>query len=162
MKNKDLQDLTAMSLFSTFGILLYIWLIPGYIRVLSWDTGAAFDSRSFPKLIAAVIILVGLLGIIRSVSRLLIERSKRNKTDVSEKPASINFLVYIMPVVIFAIILGYYFLFSKFGFIISTLIAVPVLLIALKCRKWQYYLYVYMFSGIIYAIFRYVLLIWLP
>ena len=51
---------------------------------------------------------------------------------------------------------------TRIGFVIPTVLMIPVVLLLLRCRKWQYYLYVYLFAGGIWVVFRYVLHVQLP
>ena len=51
---------------------------------------------------------------------------------------------------------------TRIGFVIPTVLMIPAVLLLLRCRKWQYYLYVYLFAGGIWVVFRYVLHVQLP
>ena len=51
---------------------------------------------------------------------------------------------------------------TRIGFVIPTVLMIPVVLLLLRCRKWRYYLYVYLFAGGIWVLFRYVLHVQLP
>ncbi len=65
----------------------------------------------------------------------------------------------LIPLGVFALALVYALLFKYIGFIPATILVPPVLLLLLGCRKWYFYAAVYVFSAVMYAVFRFVLLV---
>lgn len=158
------RDFVTYIVLLGLSILLYEILIPQQIVLRnSWSGDVAFTSQTFPKILAVALFFISALGIFQSAIKL-------KKTDVRKKEAfgetvpveGLSLYSKAIPLIIFLVCIAYVFLFGKLGFLTATIIITPVLLLLLKCRKWQYYFSVYAFGACIYIVFRIILKVPLP
>lgn len=161
-RKKALTDIVSSLFCIGFSAVLYFWLIPTQVKIATWNKNVGFTAQTFPKLLAAVMFISGTILLATNLFTFFrcAQNEKQNKPR--EKVTANQVYTAIMPFLMTAAVLGYYYLFIHVGFIISTLIIVPVVLLLLRCKKWQYYLYTYLFSGAVFLIFEQVLRIQLP
>lgn len=156
-RKRAIKNIAGHVFFMIFSLALYFLIIPAQVKVSQWNAGAGFTAQTFPRLLAVVIAGVSAIGLIRELILLA-----RLPADSREEGGKTDWRAAAAPVLLTVLAIIYYLLFQRIGFIVATAIAIPAFLAALRCRKWQYYLYVYLFSGFIYVIFVYVLKIMLP
>lgn len=162
MKQKYTRDFITMIVFVCISLFFLLWAIPTQIDVATWNTGGIYTAQTFPRLIINVMLAVSLLGTINSGYHLFMECKKDRNTPFFP---TINWKCSVTVLLVAGIILAYYFLFIQAGYLVATAIMVPAMLLALGCRKstfWKYLACIYLFSLIIFLIFRFVLLIQVP
>lgn len=157
---KAYRDLIAMLALLLASVLLQFVLIPAQIPLRGgWAGADSFTSRTFPSILAGVLAVSSLSGLIGAGRRIFLLR-KAGQTDTAARAWDLAGLV--RPAVMFAVVAVYGYLFTKLGYIPATLLACPVILGILGCRKWQYYLCVYAFAAAVYLVFKLVLQVPLP
>lgn len=158
---KARKDFFTMLILLAASILLQFVLIPAQIPLRGgWSGADAFTSRTFPSILAGVLSLFSLVGLVGAGRRLFLLR--KEQAGRAEPASRVELKLFIRPLVMFAAAAVYGWLFTQLGYVISTLIACPVILGILGCRKWQYYLCVYAFAAVVYVVFKVVLMVPLP
>ncbi|MBU9746880.1 tripartite tricarboxylate transporter TctB family protein [Lachnospiraceae bacterium ASD3451] len=154
------SDIVIYALLLLGCAVLYFWITPQQIAVKA--AGASdFTPRTFPNLLTMGIAIAAACGLATSAikySRFKSKESKTERTSFSRRDAA----VLLAPYLTFILIIVYGVLFEKTGYILSTLLVPPVLMLLLGCRKWQLYLAVYGFAALMYVLFRFVLYVPLP
>lgn len=103
----------------------------------------SISPRAFPKFALIVIFVSGVGLVIQS----FLEK-EREYVEINLK-SEFPVLVY------FLLLIGYYLLFDKIGFIIDSIIASCGMLALQKCEKWQYYAIVCMLILGLFFLFRF-------
>ncbi len=157
MKLKKLTgDLVLFLAFALFGVILWFAipaLIPG-------KSGFQIDSRLFPRVIAALIFIVGAASAGTAALKKQYEpagdKEKEGKEAAPVRMSSVR--VAIMA----GLMLLYAFLMEPLGFIPATLLVTTALLVLQKVKKPAAYIAVYTACAAIYCIFHYILMVQLP
>lgn len=165
MKRKNIrEDLLAFGVLFILSLVMLYYVIPGYVTVPKAAKGL-FTPRTFPYMCFFVIGLCALIGIIKNILAYFREKNSESfKADIKtwkEKTAREKLGVF-MPWICAALCILYAILFGKIGFIWSTLLIAPVILLILGDRKPMHYVWVYAFCAVMYVIFRFVLSVRLP
>jgi hypothetical protein len=160
MISKPIVDFVVMVLFVVFSIVLLAWGIPTQIEIAQWNTGSSYTAQTFPYLLGYIFLGVSILGTITTGLKLWKSRNAEKlenpeKKGIEWKPVVRTFLMILT-------VFGYYLIFKWLGFIIATVIAMPLLLLILANKKWWNLLYLYLFSALVFVVFRYVLIIQIP
>lgn len=157
------RDIVTYSLLWIFSIFLYFVLIPSQIILRnSWSGDVDFTSQTFPKLLAISLFVVSSLGILQTMRKIM--RFRTENCGAGEEGCKNKSTLYVKmaPLITFLMCILYVFLFGKLGFVISSAIVTPLLLVLFKCRKWTYYVSVYVFAACLYIVFRMILKVPLP
>lgn len=159
------EDIVVMLVLLAVSIYFLLSGINAQIPESPAARGQLFTPRTFPRLCISVIALCSFAGAVKNIRKYIslkkhndIGEPVRRWGDLSRK----EIIGQIMPLICFALCAIYALIFSKFGFIIATIIVPPILLFIMGCRKWQHYLCVYGFCAAMYAIFVFVLKVNLP
>lgn len=159
---KAKRDFFFMLVLLILSVVFYVVVIPAQIPLRNnWGADIVFTSRTYPSLLAIALIIMSVIGMAASLRR-IISLKKQGMVSQRTKPDGRAIWKMIVPYVVFLLILAYGILFSSIGFIWATLLIPPVILFVLGCRKWPYYLFVYLFAAGVYALFRFVLHVALP
>ena len=157
---KNWRDIITMSILMIISVMLYFVFIPTEIPLRSsWSGDVVFNSRTFPNILAISLFVVSFIGLLGGIKKII--RLKVSEAEIKKETNGNRFAVFI-PFVVFALAILYGVLFIQIGYIGATIIVPPIIMFILKCRKWQYYFYVYVFAALIYVMFEYVLLVPLP
>lgn len=165
MKLKKLRDdIAAFAVVLAIGVYFLLFGIKDQVGVPAAAANSSFTPRTFPVILFAVITACAAVGLVKSI--VLYTREKRQEQETPapgwhDKSRKGKIAVF-MPWICLLLCFCYAVIFSKFGFIAATLIIPPAILLVLGCRKWQHYLYVYAFCGVMYLIFTLVLKVHLP
>jgi hypothetical protein len=137
-------------------LLIIIVIIPQQVQLsTTFGQEIGFNSRSFPYVTAGIIaVAAGIHFIVSIISYLKIR--KKHTEDKAKEPNK-NMHGEILSIVIFILFVAYAFIFSKFGFIIASVIIPPIILFVLKSEKKVYYVSVYGFIALVFVIFQYLL-----
>lgn len=129
-------------------ILFYFVLIPRQIQLRgSWSGDITFTSRTFPYLLFAVMGIASAVGVVQTAFK--IKQYQGGDQEIRTE---------LLPPIYFFVLTGAYALmFAKMGYIIATMIVIPLYLYSLKCKKWQYYLITYGVGTFIYVVFKFLL-----
>ena len=146
---KAKKDMLAMLAFMFLSATTYFIFIPSQIKLAANATG--FNNRTFPQFTMIVIFLAATAGFMRAFRHY----RKEVKSGAAESEETPRLASQLKPYLGFLIILGYALLF--FGFIVSTAVFIPVFLLFIGCKKWQYYVAVYAFASGMYLVFRFIL-----
>lgn len=158
---KTRTDFFLMLILFILSLVFYFIIIPDQIPARSsWGTDTFFNSRTFPQILAVALALSTFCGTVSSGWKLA--KLKKENASAEEKKEKTPLSKVLYPYFIFLLILAYGILFDKIGFAISTLLMGAALLFCLGCKNWKYYAVVFVFTGMIYVIFRYGLLVMLP
>ncbi len=142
-----------------FGLLvisLLFWFIfiPQQIALRgSWSGDIVFTSRTFPYILFAVLGMASVAGMIQTAFRIMRLPAEERKAGAG----SFGLRPILIACGFFALTGVYAWMFSTWGYVVSTAVIVPVYLLALKCRKWQYFVITYGFSALVYVVFKLVL-----
>jgi ABC-type Fe3+-siderophore transport system permease subunit len=163
----NVRDLIAYVTLWIASFILYFWAIPTQIilRNFVWIQDVAFDGRTLPRLIAIGLFITSSMGIVKTLPQVLkARRTAIASGEQAAEDAGSNMSLYarIIPLLIFLVCVLYVVLFSNFGFIIASAIAMPIMLALYKTTKWYYYLIAYAFAGVLFVVFRIVLRVPIP
>jgi ABC-type xylose transport system permease subunit len=137
------KDFFSGILCSCFGILLWL-TIP--VSIPHDDPFSQMGPRFFPAFLAAALTVLGVILAVRAS----IQKSKW-KTETPVRAAE---LAREIPVaLLFFIMIASCLLFAFFRYIISMPVAVTVMLLLFRVRKWQSYCILYLFVAAFYFIF---------
>lgn len=145
-------DMVIYVCFLAVSLLFWFVFIPQQIVLRgSWSGDIVFTSRTFPYILFAALGIASVAGILQTLYRM--------KTAVKEQVGqeTMKWKSLLIPAGFFALTGLYAWMFSAWGYIVSTAVIVPVYLAALTCRKWQYYLVTYGFAAVVYVVFKYLL-----
>ncbi|WP_101911303.1 tripartite tricarboxylate transporter TctB family protein [Marasmitruncus massiliensis] len=164
MAKKTRNDLIFYAAFVVFGILLW-FAIP---QLISGKPGFQVDSRLFPRLIALLLIFVGTCSAITTwvgnrktnLAAVLAGTTENTPAEEDEEAVPAGDKTGTIRVVLMAVFMVAYSLMIKpVGFIPTTAIIVTAVLLLQGVRKIPSYIAVYVASGILYCIFRYLLMV---
>lgn len=160
------KDIVSMSVFLAGGLCFAIWIIPAQIPVRGNQGAQAFTSRTFPYIITYSICVVAVLGLLSTIlqyRKLRSDPAMREKGDKGEQAFPVKSTMEILiPYIIFGLIVVYGVLFRSIGYIVATVIILPVMLFLLGCRKWMHYVCAGLFAAMVYVVFKILLLVPLP
>lgn len=153
-------DIILYSVLAIAGILFYVFVIPGQIYISKTAGAEAFSPDTFPNAVTLLFVIASLCGLALAVYRYCKAVRMEGKPQKESAPRSRREIVGdFMPFIVFALVLLYAVLFMMIGFIPATLVVPPVILFVIGCRKWHYYPIYYVFSALMYLLFRYILLV---
>jgi hypothetical protein len=137
-------------------LLTLIVFIPQQVQLsTTFGQEIGFSSRSFPYITTGLIGVAAMIQVIVSIISYLKIRKKHMETK--EKQPNKNMYGEVLSIVIFMLFVAYAFIFSKFGFIIASVIIPPIILFVLKSEKKVYYVSVYGFIALVFVVFQYLL-----
>ena len=142
-------NLTIGLIFLVLGIVIWI-MIPNQISVGFSASQYSLGSRGLPYLIAAMMIIVSLVVIVRSAV------FKLDRVIVIELKDELRAFVF------YAMILSSILIMKAIGFLLSGLLIGWATLLYIRTKRITYYIYVGVFTLVIYVIFVYALNIKLP
>ena len=155
---KTKKDMLSMLVFMILCAVTYFVFIPTQIKLA--ENAEGFNNRTFPQFTMIVIFLAATAGFVRAFRHYREEM----KNGAEESKETFRWASQLRPYIGFLIILAYALLFHYisiqwrgFGFIIGTAVFIPVFLLFIRCRKWQYYAAAYAFAAGMYLIFRFIL-----
>ena len=155
------QDMALMLAIMVMSALVYFVFIPAQIR-LPAKADTSFNNRTFPQFTMAVIFAASVLGFADAAGKYVKER-KTAPAETGRADTAV-ILAELKPLIGAAVILCYAFLFKTlsvvlpgWGFVLATVLFIPVFLAFMGCKKWQYYVYVYAFTSIMFVVFKFVL-----
>lgn len=159
MKAKTARNnLILFAVLLVAAIVFYIFIIPTQIYMSALAKAEAFSPDTFPRAVTVIFIISAVLGVIGSLVQ-YIRAVKIEGKPVKEKKERSKEGRYaiLIPYIVFVLCLVYAILFKEIGVIWATLIVTPVILFAMKCRNWKYYVIVYVFCAVLYALFKFIL-----
>ena len=164
---KAREELLVMLVCTVLVAALLFYVIPVLIKVpkaaLRDDS---FTPRTFPYFLAWVMAVCVVIGDIKYGIAFVKARKEALESgclkEKAAKKTAHEIIASVMPWIIYAVVVLYGVGINRIGFVIPTLCMIPVVLVIISCKRWQYYLYVYIFAASIWAIFRYVLHVQLP
>ena len=152
-----------MLIISALSAIFIVFIIPAQIPLKgSWGSDIFFTSRTYPYFASVSLLIVSALGCLWSARRMFRINKKMKEQGIvtaREKITRQKVLVWFIPYITYGFIVLYGVLVDRIGFIFATAIVPPVMLLALGCKKWTYYLSVYVFAAVLYLIFRVVFLV---
>jgi putative tricarboxylic transport membrane protein len=161
---KAKQDIVVMAVIMIVSALFYFSFIPGQIPMsAAWSGRTSFSSRTFPYVLAVGMFIASGVGFAKAfISYVKLKKAALAEITSTQKKTGRITLEKAIPFIIYALILVYIVLLSKIGFILSTIIMPPLMMLMLGCMKWRYYIYVYAFAAVVYVIFTVLFKIPLP
>lgn len=142
------MDLLGGCLLLAFSVVMLL-LIPREIRIKESDV---VNGRAFPSLLMIIMAACSLALIVKEVVKMA--TGKRVKRTV------VNLLVEVRALTIFAIMLVYFFACQWTGnFAVGSCLFAVLMLLFFRCRKWSYYAIVLGAAVLIWAAFRFLLLV---
>jgi small-conductance mechanosensitive channel len=141
------KDLLSGVLFSVFGLLMLVVIIPALVPV-SFVPPGQISPRFLPKVICGGITFFGLLMLLlayvqkrrikafASVNEDLQVRGDEQTTDAAAKPDEPSCFYQWAPLITIGIIAVYFFLLIWIGFIPSSMVAVVSIMIIFGERRW--------------------------
>lgn len=164
---KARENFAVMLVCTALSAVLLLYVIPVLIKVPAAATrDDAFTPRTFPYFLGIVMALCTLIGDVKYGIRFFeARRAVQDAGALAEKADRRTLhetITSLMPWIVYGLIVLYGWGISKIGFILPTAVMIPAILLLLRCRKWQYYLYVYLFAALIWMAFRFALHVQLP
>lgn len=163
---KARENFIVMFICTVLVAVLLVYVIPYLIKVPAAAKKDTFTPQTFPYFLGVVMAVCALVGDIKyGIIFVKARKEALQNGCLKEKdpPKSTHEkLVKMMPWIMYLLIVLYGYGINKIGFIIPTAIMIPVVLMLLRCKKWQYYLYVYLFAAAIWAAFKFLLHVQLP
>ena len=155
---KAKKDMCSMLAFMLLSALVYWVFIPSQIKLAK---NAVFSNRTFPQFTMAIIFIAATVGFIEAAFRY---KKAKAVEQPSASESKFDFASNKMPLLGFAVILAYSLIFHYasslirgYGFIVATVIFIPVFFLVIKCKNWKYYAAAYTFAAGMYIIFKYIL-----
>lgn len=153
-KKKTKYDIIIMIILFVLSILLITVIIPNQVMIKkSWNDHVYTTSRTMPYILSACLAFLSFIGILKNV----IIYIKFPKAEINKK-SKINFNYSLfVPLIICIAVFFYIKGIELIGFPFATLVYIVILLAALKCKKWKYYIYSVAFSAVLYIVFKFLL-----
>jgi putative tricarboxylic transport membrane protein len=151
---QNFYDVIFFTAFTVFGLILW-FLIP---YLLPGKPGFQLDTRLFPRIIAVLLIVVGLVNAVAACTSLRKKQESEPPDETANFGTAKNFRAPGMVVVM----LLYAYLMEPLGFLLASFVAATAILILQKIRKIHSYIAVYAASYTIYCLFHYLLMVQLP
>lgn len=161
MKAKEAKgDIILYSVLLAVSFIFYKWIIPTQIYMNALARMEKFNPDTFPNFATIVFMIVSAAGLIWAVIRYIMAVKTEGKpVKESMELTKKEKIGIFMPFIVFALIIVYIIIFAKIGFIIATALIPPVILFVIGCRKPKFYIYYYIFSIVMYLLFRFILLV---
>ncbi|MBO4716462.1 MAG: tripartite tricarboxylate transporter TctB family protein [Spirochaetales bacterium] len=165
---KALQDLISGFCLLCFGLVMIYLIIPKQIKersLLGAASGTGVGSKGFPLFSCWIIVIAASLLVASSafkLVKLLREAKQAESSAVEKKPNKANWINELRAVLLMILCALYMLLFVKIGYIWSTLIVPPLMLLLLGGKTWKAFVSVYGFGVVIYVIFKFVMKVPLP
>lgn len=164
---KAREELIVMLVCAALVAALLLYVIPTLIKVPAAALrDDSFTPRTFPYFLGVVMAICVAVGDIKSALAFAKARKEALQNgclkETESKKTLHEIMASLMPWLVYGVVVLYGLGIGRVGFIIPTLLMIPVVLWLIGCRKWQYYLYVYLFAASMWAIFRYALHVQLP
>lgn len=159
-KKEAKKNIIIYTCMAVASIIIYYVIIPTQIHMNSTAKAEAFNPDTFPKFCTVIFFIASFLGVINTAFqyRKLLSVEDESSSDAKEKEQpKKDILGILMPYIIFLLTLIYGILFKKIGFVLSTVIMIPIYLITVRCKKWSYYVIVYLFAALMYVLFKIIL-----
>lgn len=160
------ENFLVMLVCTALTAFLLFYVIPVLVKVPAAAKKDVFTPRTFPNFLGVIIALCTVIGLVKTGIGFLKARAQAVAngclTEKEQKKSAHEIITSLIPWILYALVVLYGIGINQIGFIIPTIVMIPIVLSLLHCRKWQYYLYVYLFAGAMWAIFRYVLNVQLP
>ena len=158
--SKAKSDTIVFAVLLVAAIFFYVWGIPSQIYMTATAKAELFSPDTFPRFATLVFIISAGIGLIISLYSYF-KAIKEEGKPVREKKVWARNDIYAMliPYIVFVLCVIYAILFRRLGVILATALIPPIVLFAMKCRKWHYYIILYAFSAILYVLFKFVLLV---
>jgi uncharacterized membrane protein len=132
-----------------FSVLLWI-LIPLQISGKRMLYTAAVGSDYLPRIVAVCCFAVGLVMLVNS---LLLKKEKIIEIHLKAEARVLGAVTVMFIFIVLSPLIG---------FLVSSILAMVLILVYLKCRKWHYYLSMVLLAGFIYVTFKFLLNVRLP
>lgn len=155
LMKKAKNDALSMVVLMLFSASFYFYFIPTQVPAVK-NSKTFFTSQTFPRFTMAVIFLLALCGLVNALLRMKKLSAAEPKAEKKPKTKEEIWLM-LAPYAAFLLILGYALVFKYVGFVVATVLFVPLFLILLRCKKWQYYVGAYVFCAVMYLIFTNIL-----
>ncbi|WP_101474460.1 tripartite tricarboxylate transporter TctB family protein [Fusobacterium sp.] len=150
MKYKIKVNLVGGFIFLIVSIVLW-YCIPFQIPE---DKTSMITSRTFPELIIIIMFLSSCILFFSDVIKLLRKKKVAEiEIDLNEEGRA---------VIICLLLIAYVFLFTRIGFLFSSILFSYGMLIFFRCKNWKYYVTLTILPIIITYIFKYLLMVQLP
>jgi|GEM_PF-613771 len=164
---KAREDLLVMLVCTLLVAALLFYVIPTLIKVPAAALrDDSFTPRTFPYFLGIVMAICVVIGDCKAIIAFVHARQEAAKSGCLREKAPRKTLheiiALVMPWLVYILVVLYGIGINRIGFVIPTLCMIPAVLMLIGCRKWQYYLYVYIFAAAMWAIFRFVLHVQLP
>lgn len=152
------NDIIIYSLLLVICAALYFWITPTQIVLRANLLDSSFTPQTFPNLLTIGIALCAAIGLVSSCVKYARIRHTVVKEEKTPRTRH-EWMILLAPYITLAILIVYCILFEKLGFIISTLLLVPALVLLLGSKKWQHIAVVYAFAALMFVLFKYLLLV---
>lgn len=162
---KARENVLVMIFMAVVCALLYVWVIPTFVPVPRAAEGESFTPQTLPYLLTTVMTICTVWGLVSYSKEYLKIKKEVEQSGVQEEKKVKTRQEKIdewIPYIIFAVVVAYGVLINMFGFIISTIVMIPTVLLIIRCKKWKYYAIAYTFAAIVWIVFKTVLKIQLP
>ena len=163
---KARENVAVMAVCTALSLLVVFYIIPVLIKVPAAAKKDVFTPQTFPYFCGVIMLLCSAAGTVKAVVQFQRARAAAVEAGtIHEKPApktTHERITAFIPWIVYALVVLYGLGINRIGFILPTLVMIPVILTLLGCRKWQWYLYVYLFAAAMWAIFKFVLHVQLP
>lgn len=162
---KARENVLVMMFMAIVCSLLYLWVIPTFVPVPRAAEGESFTPQTLPYLLTTVMTICTVWGLIsygREYLKIKKETENQKQPDQTKEKSRFEKINEWIPYVVFLTVVGYGILINACGFILSTIVLIPVVLLIIGCKKWNYYVIAYLFAALVWVVFRFVLKIQLP
>lgn len=150
MKYKIKVNLIGGAIFLALSIILWL-LIPSQIPV---NTDSVITSRSFPKLIVALMFFSSLFIFVSDIIKLIMKKPVQ-EVEITLKEEG-------RAIVVCLLLVAYAFLLNKIGFMFASILYCYAMLAFFKSKNWKYYVIVTIICVAVTSIFKNILLVQLP
>lgn len=137
---------------------LFFWLTPQEVVLRANTLNSNFTPRTFPNLLTIGVAISAAIGLVSTCLKYGKARHAVVKEE-KKKRTKHEWMTLLAPYITFAVLIVYCALFENLGYIVSSLLLVPTLLLLFGSRKWSHAAIVYGFAALMFVLFKYVLLV---
>lgn len=153
------NDIIIYALLLLACIALYFWLTPQEIVLRSAASDSSFTPQTFPNLLTGGIALCSAIGLIASCVKYRKVRPAPQKKAEKPHRSRHEWMSLLAPYITFVLLIVYCILFESLGYLLSTLLIAPVLVLFFGGKKWWHVAVVFGFALLMFVLFKYVLLV---
>ncbi len=160
-RNEYIKNITAMIVIIIFSAAMILYFIPNEIRISTMFSGTSnITSRTFPYMIFGLGLFCAVIELIKTTLAFLKNKENLQKFTKDEQIDNIN--AFVRQIIVVCLFISYAVLFMFTGYLIPTLVIIPLVMFLIGERDYKKYLATLAFLAFIFIIFTEVLSLNIP